>query len=125
MQPRKCRSCPKLFYPITGNQVQCHICRRKKTYYIPAKPTTIVCKQCGENFETHKINKVYCSDTCRNRHNYTYQYKKKKCRYCKQLFSTPTDLRNYCSREHYIKAKRIRDYENYRKLKDAKLSESQ
>ena len=114
---KRCKLCQKFFTTLNKQSVYCVKCRGKKKYYLTKERIEKECAYCGfKFFTTNKLQKFH-SVKCRNKFHENKTAYNKVCKLCKKSFTTTNNNKLYCCPEHYLIAKRERDYKNYLKRK--------
>lgn len=85
-----------------------------------------ICPNCGKEFETGNVSKVYCSKLCRNRHDRPLvPFIDKVCVFCGKSFKTKMSFARCCS---YTCADRLRrgwsSLDEYEKAQEARHARS-
>jgi len=117
---KRCTVCERLYWPIKSDQKYCNKCRGEVSYHKRKPLRWVPCKTCKKMFKTYRSIQKFCSDQCRYEFHAKKIKKNKNCLYCGRAFTVTNKSQQYCRLQHYIKAKRKRDHENYLKKREEK-----
>ncbi|MEJ2248055.1 MAG: hypothetical protein P8Y70_00160 [Candidatus Lokiarchaeota archaeon] len=110
-----CKNCGKHIEVLNLKYKYCSdTCGRQFRNLKNRKPRiSKTCLNCSKIFITRLGNKKFCTIKCKNEYHKTGVVKINICKYCGNAFETTNNSKKYCSKEHYLKAKRKRDKEYY------------